>query len=84
MIKDADLQDLLDLSGSDAVDTGCAASFEVLHRYVEIELTGGQAARQLPGVAAHLHRCPACRTDYLGLVDAMRAFGGEEPEPGGL
>jgi predicted anti-sigma-YlaC factor YlaD len=83
MIKDADIRDLLDMSGSGAVDSGCAASFEMLHRYVELELAGGPAEKQLPGVAAHLRRCPACRTDYLGLVEAVRLFGDDDPEPDG-
>ena len=64
-----------DLLTTDDVDAGCAAGFEVLHRYVETELAGGDPARELPGVSAHLRGCPACRQDYLGLLEAVRRFG---------
>jgi predicted anti-sigma-YlaC factor YlaD len=60
---------------SEPVDAGCAAGFEVLHRYVEEELSGGEAARSHPGLAAHLESCPACRQDYEGLVEAAQMFG---------
>jgi hypothetical protein len=69
-----------ELLAADDIDAGCAAGFEVLHRYVETELAGGDAAHALPGVAAHLRRCPACREDYLGLLDAVRRFG-NDPSP---
>ena len=76
------LADLLAADGPDEVDAGCAAGFEVLHRYVESELAGGDPAAELPGLAAHLRRCPACRADYEGLVEAARAFGDAGPGPG--
>jgi anti-sigma factor RsiW len=75
-----ELADLLAASGTDEVDAGCAAGFEVLHRYVESELAGGHPAGELPGLAAHLSRCPACRADHAGLVEAVRMFG--DPGPG--
>ena len=58
-----------------AADVGCAAGFEVLHRYVESGLDGGDPAREFPGLATHLRRCPACRSDYEGLLDAAKHFG---------
>lgn len=64
-----------ELLAADDIDSGCAAGFEVLHRYVEAELAGGDPARDLPGLAAHLRRCPACREDYLGLLEAVKQFG---------
>jgi len=69
------LRKIDELIEADDVDSGCAAGFEVLHRYVETELAGGEPARDLPGLAAHLRRCPACHQDYLGLLDAVRRFG---------
>ena len=77
------LADLLAVSdGPDELDAGCAAGFEVLHRYVESELAGGDPAGELPGLAAHLNRCPACRADYEGLLEAARGFGDVGPGPG--
>jgi len=64
---------------AESVDAGCAAGFEVLHRYVEEELAGGDAAKLHPGIATHLGSCPACRQDYLGLVEAVQTFGDVTP-----
>ena len=72
MIHDPDLEGLL---AADPVDAGCAAGFEVLHRYVEDELAGRKPAHTYPGLAAHLRSCPACRSDYLGLIEAAEQFG---------
>ncbi len=76
MSIDPELDNLLP---TDDVDSGCAAGFEVLHRYVEEELSGGQPSRSQPGMAAHLRNCPACREDYRGLLDAADQFGDASP-----
>ena len=50
-----------ELLATEAVDVGCAAGFEVLHRYVEEELEGGQPDRDPPwagGPPAQLPRLP--------------------------
>lgn len=72
-------RDLDAMLHAESLDAGCAAGFEVLHRYVEEELAGGDAAQAHPGLATHLVSCPACRQDYLGLVEAVRAFGNVAP-----
>jgi hypothetical protein len=71
--------EILELLTAETVDAGCAAGFEVLHEYVESELAGGDPERELPGLAAHLRSCPACRDDYSGLVDAATRFGDARP-----
>ena len=76
MNGDRDMDALL---AAESIDAGCAAGFEVLHRYVEEQLAGGQPARTHPGLAAHLISCPACRQDYLGLVEAAEMFGNAGP-----
>jgi hypothetical protein len=76
MTQEPDLDAML---RAESVDAGCAAGFEVLHRYVEEELAGGDAAQAHPGLATHLATCPACRQDYLGLVEAVQAFGNVAP-----
>lgn len=76
MNDDRQLDELL---RADDLDAGCAAGFEVLHEYVESELAGGDPARELPGLAAHLLACPACREDYRGLRDAAERFGNAGP-----
>ena len=60
-------------------DVGCAAGFEILHRFVETGLAGGDAVHEFPGLATHLRRSPACRSDYDGLVEAARQFGDVDP-----
>lgn len=77
-------RDVDHLLATDDVDFGCAAGFAVLDQYVEAELAGGDAAGEFPGLAAHLRSCPACREDYLGLLEATRLFGaGDEPPQSG-
>lgn len=78
MNRDGD-RDLDAILAADSVDAGCAAGFEVLHRYVEEELAGGEPAREHPGLAAHLVSCPACRQDYLGMIAATKVFGESGP-----
>jgi predicted anti-sigma-YlaC factor YlaD len=72
-------EELDEMLAVDPVDSGCAAGFEVLHQYVEVESCGGDPARTQPGLAAHLRNCPACREDYQGLRDAVDQFGDARP-----
>ena len=74
-------RDIDALLPDNSVDAGCAAGFEVLHSYVDEELSGGDPATSQPGVAAHISSCPACREDYRGLRDAAALFGDAEPLP---
>jgi hypothetical protein len=55
----------------------CDECFEQLDRYVELELGGHDADAAVPGMAAHLEGCPACREDH----DSLRALlEGEPPQ----
>jgi len=72
-------QDIFELLNAETVDAGCSAGFEVLHQYVESELNGGDPELELPGLAAHLRSCPACRDDYSALADAAEHFGDASP-----
>ena len=74
-------RDIDELLPDNTVDAGCAAGFEVLHQYVDEELSGGDPATSQPGLAAHISSCPACREDYRGLRDAAALFGDAEPLP---
>ena len=74
-------RDIDALLPDNTVDAGCAAGFEVLHQYVDDELSGSDPASSQPGLAAHISSCPACREDYLGLRDAAALFGDAEPFP---
>ena len=61
--------DLERLLGSDGFDIGCDACFDELDRFVEIEVTGGDAERVVPGMRRHLDACSACREEYESLLE---------------
>jgi anti-sigma factor RsiW len=48
-------------------EVGCDECFELLDRYVDAELAGGDADVLVPGVRAHLDGCPACREEHESL-----------------
>jgi hypothetical protein len=56
----------------------CEECFAQLDRYVELELAGADADRAIPGLAAHLEGCPACREDHESLL----AYAGEQRADG--
>jgi predicted anti-sigma-YlaC factor YlaD len=53
----------------------CDECFELLDRYVELELGQAQADAELPGMEAHLEGCPACREEHDLLLDYVSAHG---------
>jgi hypothetical protein len=63
------------LLGPAGPEVGCEQCFEQLDRYVELELAGLDADRELRGLRAHLDGCPACREEH----ESLRALvGGEQ------
>jgi hypothetical protein len=64
----------MSLLGPDGPEVTCEECFELLDEYVE--------GRDVPGMAAHLEGCPACREDYESLVALVRDdHGGAQTEP---
>jgi hypothetical protein len=55
------------LAGPAGQEIGCEECFELLDEYVELELAGRDADRQIPGMRAHLDGCPACREEHESL-----------------
>jgi hypothetical protein len=55
------------LLGPAAPELGCDECFDVLDRYVDLELAGADADAAVPGLRPHLAGCPACREDYESL-----------------
>jgi predicted anti-sigma-YlaC factor YlaD len=53
-------------------ELGCDACFELLDRYVELELAGTDADAAIPGLRAHLAGCPACREEHDSLYALVR------------
>jgi hypothetical protein len=64
------------LLGPRAEEVSCERCFELLDRYVELELAGEDADARIPGLAAHLEGCPACREDH----ESLRALVGGEAD----
>jgi hypothetical protein len=65
---------LASLLGPAEPELTCEQCFEELDRYVELELAGAEADRQIPGMRAHLEGCPACGEDHESLLE----FAGRE------
>ena len=55
------------LLGPAEPEVGCDVCFDVLDRYVELDLAGHDAEATVPGMRAHLAGCPACREEYASL-----------------
>ncbi|MEA2136422.1 MAG: hypothetical protein QOC68_4331 [Solirubrobacteraceae bacterium] len=56
------------LLGPGGPELTCEECFDELDRYVELELAGGRADEQVPGMRAHLEGCPACGEDHQSLL----------------
>lgn len=70
-----DRQRLRGLLGPAGPEVTCEECFDLLDRYVELELAGADAEAAVPGMRAHLEGCPACREDHdslLALVSGAR------------
>ncbi len=59
------------LLGPAEPEIGCAECFAVVDRYVELELRGDGADREVAGMRAHLAGCPACADEYLSLRELV-------------
>jgi anti-sigma factor RsiW len=61
------------LLGPDDPEVSCEHCFELLDRYVEIEVADGEdeADAATPGLRAHLAGCPACAEDHASLRDLV-------------
>jgi hypothetical protein len=67
------------LVGPAGPELTCEQCFDGLDSYVELELAGVRADREVPGMRAHLEGCPACDEDHqslLALVTEERRAGG--------
>lgn len=60
-------------------EIGWAKCFEQLDRFVEMELSGLDAAATIPLVEDHLQKCGDCREEFDALLEALRAEEGSGP-----
>jgi hypothetical protein len=56
-------------------EVSCAACFDHLDTYVEMERAGADAEAAVPGMRAHLVGCPACAEDREALHALLDADG---------
>ena len=52
----------------------CGHCYDELDEFIEMKLSGKDAAQALPLVEEHLDRCPACREEYETLLKALKAI----------
>ena len=67
----SDLERLDRFLRTDPRDAGCDEAMAVLHIYVDLTVTDGDAAERYPGAAAHLLACGPCAEDFAGLLAAV-------------
>jgi hypothetical protein len=60
------------LLGPAAPELGCEECFELLDRYVELELSGADADAEIPGMRPHLEGCQACAEEHESLRELVR------------
>ena len=53
-------------------EISCTECFDLVSHFVELELSGEDAAAKMPQLKQHLDQCPACREEYETLRDLER------------
>ena len=51
----------------------CSEFFEILPRFVDLQISKENAAELLPEVSHHLHQCPECDEIYQALLQAAQS-----------
>ncbi len=54
-------------------EISCTECFDLVSRYVDVELSGEDPSAKMPQVKQHLSQCPACREEYETLRDLRRS-----------
>lgn len=60
-------------------EISCTECFDLVSRFVELEVSGQDAAAKMPQLKQHLDQCPACHSEYETLRDLRR-----QEEQGGM
>ena len=63
------------LLGPEGPQVTCEECFERLDEYVDAEVAGRDPEQDVPGMAAHLEGCPACREEHESLRDLVAGDG---------
>jgi hypothetical protein len=51
----------------------CSEFFEILPRYVDLQLMGEDADKLFPKLSHHLHQCPECDEVYQALLKVVQS-----------
>ncbi len=60
---------LQNISNTQEKEISCSECFDLVSHFVEVELSGTDAAAKIPQVKQHLDQCPACHAEYETLRD---------------
>ena len=64
---------LKELAETREEEIGCEECFERVDRFIEMELSGLDAAQAMPLVQQHLETCPECYEEFEALLMALQA-----------
>jgi hypothetical protein len=53
-------------------EISCSECFDLVSHFVELELSGADAAAQMPQLRQHLSQCAACHQEYETLRDLQQ------------
>ena len=53
-------------------EISCTECFDLVSRFVELEVSGQDAVAKMPQLKQHLNQCRACRDEYEALRDLRR------------
>lgn len=56
-------------------EISCSECFERVSEYVDLEITGKDAAERMPRVKQHLGQCRVCREEHETLLELARLEG---------
>ena len=51
----------------------CSEFFEILPRYVDLQVAGEDADTVFPDIRHHLYQCPECNEVYQALLKAVQS-----------
>jgi hypothetical protein len=63
---------LRNISETQDEEISCTECFNLVSRFVELEISGGDVVTELPQVKQHLDQCRACRDEYEMLREIAR------------
>lgn len=60
---------LKNLRNTQDEEISCSECFDLVSRFVEVEVSGEDASAKMPQLKQHIDQCPACRQEYEILRD---------------